>query len=126
MKKVIKYTGDKTFMFPNGGLATPEIVAEQYPAVTAFTHIVETDDNCEVLFAIQNLSAMRSIYKIDTSLTEDEAIAKIEEIVNTPEPESTEVTAEERIAAALEYQVMASLPDEETSDATITESEVTK
>ena len=126
MKKVIKYTGDKTFMFPNGGLATPEIVAEQYPAVTAFTHIIETDDNCEVLFAIQNLSAMRNIYNIDTSLTEDEAIAKIEEIVNTPEPESTEVTAEERIAAALEYQVMASLPDEETSDATITESEVTE
>jgi len=26
---------------------------------------------------------------------------------------STEATAEERIAAALEYQVMASLPDEE-------------
>ena len=126
MKKVIKYTGDKTFMFPNGGLATPEVVSEQYPAVTAFTHIVETDESCEVLFAIQNLSAMRSIYKIDPSLTEDEAIAKIEEIVNTPEPESTETTAEERIAAALEYQVMASLPDEETSDSTITESEVTE
>ena len=126
MKKVIKYTGDKTFMFPNGGLATPEVVSEQYPAVTAFTHIIETDDNCEVLFAIQNLSAMRNIYNIDASLTEDEAIAKIEEIVNTPEPESTEATAEERIAAALEYQVMASLPDEETSDATITESEATE
>ena len=126
MKKVIKYTGDKTFMFPTGGLATPEIVAEQYPAVTAFTHIVETDDNCEVLFAIQNLSAMRNIYNIDASLTEDEAIAKIEEIVNTPEPESTEVTAEERIAAALEYQVMASLPDEEASDAIVTESEGTE
>ena len=126
MKKVIKYTGDKTFMFPNGGLATPEVVSEQYPAVTAFTHIIETDDNCEVLFAIQNLSAMRNIYNIDTSLTEDEAIAKIEEIVNTPEPESTEVTAEERIAAALEYQVMASLPDEEASDAIVTESEGTE
>ena len=119
MKKIIKYTGDKTFMFPTGELATPEIVAEQYPAVTAFTHIVETDDNCEVLFAIQNLSAMRSIYKIDTSLTEDEAIAEIEKIVNTPPEVSTEATAEERIAAALEYQVMASLPDD-------TESEVTK
>lgn len=118
MKKIIKYTGDKTFMFPTGGLATPEIVAEQYPAVTAFTHIVETDDNCEVLFAIQNLSAMRNIYNIDTSLTEDEAIAEIEKIVNTPPEVNTEATAEERIAAALEYQVMASLPDD-------TESEVT-
>ena len=126
MKKLIKYTGDRTFMFPNGEVATPERVASDYPATGVFTHVVETDDNCEVLFAIQNLSAMRSIYGIDSSLTEDEAIAKIEEIVNTPEPESTEATAEERIAAALEYQVMASLPDEETSDTTITESEVAK
>ena len=126
MKKLIKYTGDRTFMFPNGEVATPERVASDYPATGVFTHVVETDDNCEVLFAIQNLSAMRNIYNIDASLTEDEAIAKIEEIVNTPEPESTEVTAEERIAAALEYQVMASLPDEETSDTTITESEVAK
>ena len=126
MKKLIKYTGDRTFMFPNGEVATPERVASDYPATGVFTHVVETDDNCEVLFAIQNLSAMRNIYNIDASLTEDEAIAKIEEIVNTPEPESTEATAEERIAAALEYQVMASLPDEETSDTTITESEVAK
>ena len=63
---------------------------------------------------------------IDSSLTEEEAIAAIEKIVNTETEVSTEATAEERIAAALEYQVMASLPDEETSDSTITESEVTK
>ena len=126
MKKIIKYTGDRTFMFPNGELATPEVINKQYPAVAVFTHIVETDDNYEVMFAIQNLSAMRNIYKVDSGLTEDEAIAKIEEIVNTPDSENTEPTAEERIAAALEYQVMASLPDEETSDSTITESEVTK
>lgn len=34
--------------------------------------------------------------------------------MNTPqEPVEQEPTAEERIAAALEYQVMSSLPDEE-------------
>ena len=128
MKKVIKYTGDKTFMFPSGALATPDVVYSQYPAVKAFTHIIETDANCEVIFSIQNLSAMRDMYGIDTSLTEDEAIAAIEEIVNTPPEETTEVTAEERIAAALEYQVMSSLPDEEgsTDTTTTTESEVTE
>ena len=119
MKKLMKYTGDRTFIFPNGEVATPERVASDYPATGVFTHVVETDDNCEVLFASQNLSAMRSIYEIDTSLTEDEAIAEIEKIVNTPPEVSTEATAEERIAAALEYQVMASLPDD-------TESEVTE
>ena len=126
MKKIVKYTGDKTFMFPNGTLATREAVLEQFPAALSFVHIVETDENEEVMRALQNLSAMRTQMKIDSSLSEDEAIAAIQEIVNTEPEVSTEATAEERIAAALEYQVMASLPDEETSDATITESEVTK
>ena len=39
-----------------------------------------------------------------------EVIEAFEDAMNAP---STEATAEERIAAALEYQVMASLPDEE-------------
>lgn len=119
MKKIIKYTGDKTYMFPNGALATKEAVLEQFPSALTFVHIVETDENEEVMWALQNLSAMRTQMKIDSSLTEEEAIAALQEIVNTEPEVSTEATAEERIAAALEYQVMASLPDE-------TESEVTE
>ena len=127
MKKIIKYTGDKTYMFPNGALATKEAVLEHFPAALSFVHVVETDENEEVMWAFQNLSAMRSMYNIDSTLSEAEAIAAIQEIVNTePEPVEDVPTAEERIAAALEYQVMASLPDEETSDATITESEATE
>ena len=124
MKKVIKYTGEKTFMFPNGALATKEAVLAEFPAALTFAHVVETDEREEVMWALQNLSALRSQMGIDSSLTEEEAIVAIEEIVNTEPEVSTEATAEERIAAALEYQVMASLPDEETSDSTITESEV--
>lgn len=41
-----------------------------------------------------------------------EAIEAFEDAMNAP---STEPTTDERIAAALEYQVMASLPDEETT-----------
>ncbi|MBR6613160.1 MAG: hypothetical protein IKK84_00145 [Clostridia bacterium] len=111
MKKVIKYDGTKTFMYPNGAIATKERVLQDFPAALTFTHIIETDEAEEVCFAVQNLSAMRGIYNVDTSLTEEEAITKIEEIINTV-PEQ-EVSAEERIASALEYQNLMSMEDVE-------------
>lgn len=111
MKKIIKYDGTKTFMFPNGHLATKERVLQEFPAALTFTHIIETDEHEEVCFAVQNLSAMRGVYGIDSTLTEDEAIAAIQEVVNAV-PE-VEPSAEERIASALEFQNMMTLPDEE-------------
>ena len=48
--------------------------------------------------------------KCETNEDKLEVIEAFEDAMNAP---STEATAEERIAAALEYQVMASLPDEE-------------
>lgn len=112
MKKVIKYDGTKTFMYPNGAVATPERVLQDFPAVLTFTHIIETDEAEEVCFAVQNLSAMRGIYNIDKSLSEDEAIQAIQDILNTP-PEEPEPSAEERIASALEYQNLMSMEDVE-------------
>lgn len=108
MKKIEKYTGEKTYMFPNGAIATPEIIEQQFPAVTAFTHIIETDEAGEVCFAVQNLSAMRGFYGIDSTFNEEQAIAAIQEIINAPAPE-TAPSAEERIAASLEYQNLLSL-----------------
>lgn len=109
MKIIEKYDETKTYMFPNGKLATKEAVLSKFEAALTFPHIVETDENGEVMFALQNLSAMRTFYNIDKSLSEDEAIAKIQEIVNTPpEPEPS---AEERMAAAMEFQNMLALSD---------------
>ena len=102
MIKIEKYEKNKTYMFPNGEIATPERVAKDYPAVTTFTHIIETDEAGEVMFAIQNLAAIRSQMGIDPSLSESEAIQKIEEIRNEPAPEPG-VSPEERVAAALEF-----------------------
>ena len=104
MKIIEKYTGEKTYMFPNGALATPEVMVAQFPAVMAFAHIIETDEAGEVCFAVQNLSAMRSLYNIDASMTEDEAIAAIQEIINAEPVVDDTPNSEERIAAALEYQ----------------------
>ena len=112
MKKIELYTGDKIYMFPNGDIATKERMLEQFPAVLTFDHIIETDEAGEVAFAVQNLSAMCSLYQIDISLSVEEKIAKIEEIINTDPEEDTSVSAEERIAAALEAQVLMSLPDD--------------
>ena len=111
MKKVIKYDGTKTFMYPNGAIATPERVLQDFPAALTFAHIIETDEAEEVCFAVQNLSAMRGIYNIDATLTEEEAIAAIQEVINA-EPEY-EPSAEERIASALEYQNLMSMDDME-------------
>ena len=112
MKKIELYTGDKIYMFPNGDIATKERMLQQFPAVLTFDHIIETDEAGEVAFAVQNLSAMCSLYQIDISLSVEEKIAKIEEIINTEPEEDTSASAEERIAAALEAQVLMSLPDD--------------
>ena len=111
MKVIEKYTGEKTYMFPNGALATKEAVLEQFPAALDFVHIVETDESGEVMWAFQNLSAMRTMHKIDRQLSESEAIAKLQEIANTEPVVDTTPSPEERIASALEFQTMMSMPD---------------
>ncbi len=103
MIKIEKYDGSKTYMFPNGELATPERVKKDYPAVDTFTHIVETDEASQVMFAIQNLAAIKSQMGIGVSTSDEEAIKQIENIRNAPAPEP-EPTPEERVAAALEFQ----------------------
>lgn len=110
MIKIEKYDESKTYMYPNGDLASPERVKKDFPAVTAFTHIVETDEAGQVMFAIQNLAAIKSQMGIDSSLSEEEAMAKIEELRNTPQPEP-EPTAQDRIAAALEFQNVLNMED---------------
>lgn len=108
MLRLEKFDGQKTYMFPSGEIATPEKIREQFPAVDYFTHVLEINGN--VCQAVMELAALRSIHNIDPSLSDDEAIAEIEAIINTPPPPS-EPTPEERIAAALEYQNLLTLPD---------------
>lgn len=103
-----KYDGTKTYMHPSGELATPEKIKQRFPAVEVFTHIVETDEQGQVMFAFQNLAAVRTQMEIDPSLSEEEAMAKIEELRNTPQPEP-EPTELERLAAAIEFQNVLSM-----------------
>ena len=101
MLKLEKFTGEETYMFPNGAVATPDIIREQFPAVDYFAHALEVNGN--VCQAVMELGALRNIHNIGLDLSDDEAILAIETIMNTPAP-APEPSAEERIAAALEFQ----------------------
>lgn len=116
MKKLLIYSNDKTYMFPNGALATPEVMLNKYPAISSFKFVIQTDENMEVIYGISNLSAMRSMYNVERTLSDEEAIAAIEaELNKTPVALEGEAvsSAEERIAAALEYQNLLSMEDAE-------------
>lgn len=113
MKKLERYNWDKVYVFPNGSLGTREAVLQQFPAAEFFTFVVTTDGGGEVMLGMDNLSLLRDVYNIAPELTEDEAIAAIEAIINTPPEANTEATPEERIAAAQELIALASMPDVE-------------
>ncbi len=101
MLKLERYSLGKIYMFPNGDIATPERIKQDFPAVDVFPHVLEINGN--VCQAVMELQALRGIHNIDESLTDDEAIESIEIIINTP-PEDPGPSAEERIAAAMEFQ----------------------
>jgi hypothetical protein len=108
MLKLEKFTGSKTYMFPNGALADPATIRSHFPAVDTFVHVIEV--NGDVCQAVENLNALRAINNIAPELSEAEAITAIETIINTV-PEAV-ISPEERLAAAAEFQNMMSLPDE--------------
>ena len=103
MKILEKYEGNKTYMFPNNALATPATIEAQFPAITSFVHIIETDEAGEVCFAVMNLSAMRSMHEIDKSLTEAEAIVALQDLINTSPIVDTEPSTEEIAAASMDF-----------------------
>ncbi|WP_087066478.1 hypothetical protein [Intestinibacillus massiliensis] len=103
MVKLEKYVGDKTYMFPNGALADKDAMLRDFPTVLTFPHVIHTDEGGEVCFGVYNLSAMCAQHSIDRTLPEADRIAALEDAMNAPLPEPAP-SAEERIAAALEYQ----------------------
>lgn len=107
MTKLELWTGEKTYITPIGTIQTPADVAEKFPGTTLanMAFVIETDEQGQVaLSEPMNLSLLRDRYGIEAELSEAEAIAALEDIINNPpEPEAVP-TAEERIAAALEAQ----------------------
>lgn len=106
-QKAVLYDRTTTYMFPSGKLATPEIVAAEYPATQAFDYVFITDVAGQMIQRIEPLAQIRDRYGVSDDCTVDEALSIITDILNTPaEAQEPEPSAEERIAAALEYQNM--------------------
>lgn len=109
------YNPEKTYVFMSGNLATPEEVARQYPASKTIKFVVETDDYGESMYGFQSFTSLKTLMGIDSSLNDKDALAEMEAIRNAPPEVDETPTAEERIAAAMEFQNMMSIPDETTA-----------
>ena len=112
MKKLVFFENVGTMMYPNGEIATRERLLQDFPAIGTFKHVIETDDNMQVCFAVENFAAMKSRYEIDSSLSDNAALSALEEIINTPQ-EVPAYDDQTRIADALEDLVVLNMPDEE-------------
>ena len=110
MIKLEFYTGEKDYVTPSGVLYNKEKVLEEFPAALSVPFVVETNSKGRVIFGMSALDTLCSVYGIDDELSDEEAIAAIEEIRNAPAPDP-EPTAEERIAAAQELIALNSMPD---------------
>ncbi|MGB8455141.1 MAG: hypothetical protein WCD89_22775 [Anaerocolumna sp.] len=105
------YNPEKTYLYPNMKEASPNTVKSEYSSVNFFTCVFETDASETVIYTSpEPMQVIRSRYEIDSSLSDEEAIIAIEVIMNTPQPViESAPSAEERIAAAMEYKNLLSI-----------------
>lgn len=118
LKRYAIWDKKTTIITPIYEVLTPEQWIERYPvaAVPSITVVCGAGEVNGSFFGtlgqmVQMYEGMGADFSACTTDEEKlEVIEAFEDMMNTP---SGEASAEERIAAALEYQVMASLPDEE-------------
>lgn len=110
MEYIEKYNKEKDYYFQDGRIADYIKLKELYPAIDDLTYIVHTDYTGKIIYLFELLDVRRTELNIDASLNDDQAIAKILEIMNTPK---TEIDDQTRMADALEDLVVLNMPDEE-------------
>lgn len=96
------YNPNKNYMMGNGESGHQNVL-KYFPGVEDFVHVVETDEGGEFMYALQSFSATKSQFGIPQEMSVEEALAEMERIRNLPPPEAP-ISAEERIAAAMEFQ----------------------
>lgn len=110
MRYFKKYDPSMTLMYPSGKLADKAQVEKDFPACKVFDFIIETDEAGQIMYSMQNLSAMRTRYGVDASLDARAAVEELARLINEEDAQAKAAaenalpSAEERIAAALEYQ----------------------
>ena len=118
MKRYAIWNKQDPILTPVGEVFTAEQWIERYPVagVPSITVVCGAGEINGAFFG--TLGQMVQMYEaqgadFSACETDEDKLAVIEAFEDAVNAPSGEATAEERIAAALEYQVMASLPDEE-------------
>lgn len=118
MKRYAIWDKQSPIITPIGEVLTAEQWIEKYPVagLASITVVCGAGEINGAFFG--TLGQMVQMYEAQGAdfsecETDEDKLAVIEAFEDAMNAPSGEVTAEERIAAALEYQVMASLPDEE-------------
>ncbi len=118
MKRYAIWDKTSPVITPVGEILTAEQWISRYPVagVPSITVVCGAGEINGAFFG--TLGQMVQMYEVQGAdfsacTTAEEKLAVIEAFEDAQNAPSSEPTAEERIAAALEYQVMASLPDDE-------------
>jgi uncharacterized ferritin-like protein (DUF455 family) len=112
MTKLELYDGTKTYMAPSGTMYDKARLTQDFPSALVFLHLIHTDEGGEVCFGVYNYKAFCSQHGLDPKDPPETNVPLLEEIMNAP-PSKPEPSPEERIAAALEYQNLTGMEDEE-------------
>ena len=118
MKRYAIWNKKDPIITPIGEVLTAEQWIQRYPAagVPSITVVCGAGEiNGSFFGTLGQMCQMYEAQGADFSecITAEDKLMVIEAFEDAMNAPSGEATAEERIAAALEYQVMASLPDEE-------------
>lgn len=121
MKRYAIWDKASPVIVPTGKVFTAEQWKEKYPAAALdpITVVCSAGEiNGGFFGTLGQMVQMYEAQGADFSAcgTDEEKLAVIEAFEDARNAPSDEVSAEERIAAALEYQVMASLPDAEETE----------
>lgn len=118
MKRYAIWNKTDPIITPIGEVLTAEQWKERYPVagVPSITVVCGAGEINGAFFG--TLGQMVQMYEaqgadFSACITNEDKLDVIEAFEDAMNAPSNEASAEERIAAALEYQVMASLPDEE-------------
>ena len=118
MKRYAIWDKKSPIITPIGEVLTPEQWISRYPVadLASITVVCGAGEINGAFFG--TLGQMVQMYEaqgadFSACETAEDKLAVIEAFEDAMNAPSNEASAEERIAAALEYQVMASLPDEE-------------
>lgn len=110
-----KYSKSDVYMSPAGTVMDAAAVASQFPAASRFTHVVETDAAGQVMYGFYNLASMCSKYGVDHTLPADAAVEALSLAMQAQKDAQAEAakvpSAEERIAAMMEYQALTTMND---------------